>query len=199
VAAVGTWLTPYSADDAKRSSQALGMSALRHPRKMVWAMFRQLHPDPVPARVQVAPCPLFPTLWALGVHAVSATLDLPFVFSRSSAQDHCQPLGSLSSENTENEGRRIKLVGCSGTKKGGTRHATWSASVSHNWRKVQSTITGISRDHMCEGTKALVWRSQTNQSGTSCRAENIAHRHKQPRLSKLQKQPITEGRGVGNR
>jgi hypothetical protein len=41
IALVGTWPTPYSADDAKRSSQALGMSASRHPRNMVWAMFRQ--------------------------------------------------------------------------------------------------------------------------------------------------------------
>jgi transposase InsO family protein len=29
--------TPYSTDDAKRSSQALGMSASRHPRNMVWS------------------------------------------------------------------------------------------------------------------------------------------------------------------
>jgi hypothetical protein len=41
---VGPWPTPYSADDAKRSSQALGMSALRHPRNMVWAMFRHCVP-----------------------------------------------------------------------------------------------------------------------------------------------------------
>jgi hypothetical protein len=41
VAFVGTWPTPYSADDAKRSSQVLGMSASRHPRNMLWAMFRQ--------------------------------------------------------------------------------------------------------------------------------------------------------------
>jgi hypothetical protein len=41
VITVGTWPTPYSADDAKRSSQELGMSASRHPQTMVWAMFRQ--------------------------------------------------------------------------------------------------------------------------------------------------------------
>jgi hypothetical protein len=41
VAFVATWPKPYSADDATRSSQALGMSASHHPRNMVWTMFRQ--------------------------------------------------------------------------------------------------------------------------------------------------------------
>jgi hypothetical protein len=36
--------TPYSADDAKRSSQALEMSASRHPQNVVWAMFRHTLP-----------------------------------------------------------------------------------------------------------------------------------------------------------
>jgi hypothetical protein len=44
VTPVGTWPKPYSADDAKCLSQALGMSASRHPRNMVWAMFRQRRP-----------------------------------------------------------------------------------------------------------------------------------------------------------
>jgi hypothetical protein len=35
------WLLVSLTNDAKRSSQALGMSASRHPRNMVWAMFRQ--------------------------------------------------------------------------------------------------------------------------------------------------------------
>jgi hypothetical protein len=42
VAFVGTWPKPYSALDAKRLFQALGISVSRHPRSMVWAMFRQL-------------------------------------------------------------------------------------------------------------------------------------------------------------
>jgi hypothetical protein len=40
---VGTSPKPYSANDAKRSSQALEMIALRHPRKMVQAMFRHIY------------------------------------------------------------------------------------------------------------------------------------------------------------
>jgi hypothetical protein len=38
---VGTWPKPYSGDDTRRSSQALGLSVWRHPRNMVWAIFRQ--------------------------------------------------------------------------------------------------------------------------------------------------------------
>jgi hypothetical protein len=41
---VGTWSKPHSTENAKRSSQALGINASRHPRNMGWTMFRHSAP-----------------------------------------------------------------------------------------------------------------------------------------------------------